>query len=160
MADPSSVAVRPVPSEATHVLRMTVLRPSQPPSEVVYPGDDDPRTVHFGAFLDGELVGIASLYAEARVDGSEPGWRLRGMATDPRARRRGVGRALLDACIGHVTAEGGGELWCNARLVAVSFYAAGGFEVVSERFEIPGIGPHVVMRRLLPAARSFASDRR
>ncbi len=72
------------------------------------------------------------------------------MATEPSLQRRGVGRALLTACIDHVTSQGGGELWANARLPAVDFYARAGFEVVSEQFDIPGIGPHVVMRLLLP----------
>jgi predicted GNAT family N-acyltransferase len=35
--------------------------------------------------------------------------------------------------------------WCNARQVAVNFYANVGFEVVSKEFDIPGIGPHYAM---------------
>jgi predicted GNAT family N-acyltransferase len=68
-------------------------------------------------------------------------------ATSGEARGKGVGRALLAACLEHVATEGGGEVWCNARAEALGFYAAAGFEVVGEEFEIPGIGPHRVMRR-------------
>jgi GNAT superfamily N-acetyltransferase len=71
------------------------------------------------------------------------------MATEPSARRRGVGAALLEACVDHVVAEAPGELWANARLGALDFYVRAGFDVVSDRFDIPGIGPHVVVRRLL-----------
>jgi GNAT superfamily N-acetyltransferase len=133
-------------------MRLQVLRPEEPPEAAIYPGDDAPTTRHFGAFAasDGRLVGIASLYAEPRLGGPTPGWRLRGMATDPSLRRQGVGNALLVACIDHVLAQGGGELWANARLPAVEFYTRAGFEVVSPEFDIPGIGPHVVVRRLLP----------
>jgi predicted GNAT family N-acyltransferase len=147
---PGTVAVRPVSAEETGPLRLQVLRPDQPPEAVVYPGDDAATSRHFGAWLDDRLVGIASLYAEPRAGGPRPGWRVRGMATEPAQRGRGVGRALLQACVDHVAAQEGGELWANARMVAVEFYARSGFEVVSDAFEIPGIGPHVVMRRLVP----------
>jgi ribosomal protein S18 acetylase RimI-like enzyme len=116
--------------------------------------------VHFAAY-DGEwLVGIASLYREDRPRAGTPhvGWRLRGMASIPEARRRGVGRRLLDACVEHVANAGGGELWCNARTPAAGFYAKAGFEVISEPFEIPGIGPHVVMRRFIPSQRSLEDE--
>lgn len=147
------VVVERISAEGTRRLRLEILRPDQPAESAVYPGDDDATTRHLRALLDGAVVGIASLYAEDRPGGPSPGWRLRGMATTPAARRRGVGRALLQACIGHVGGEGGGELWCNARTPAVDFYAAAGFEVVSEVFEIEGIGPHVVMRRDVPPPR-------
>ena len=149
-ARPNEVVVRPVTADETRPLRLQVLRPGQPAAAAVYPGDDQPTTRHFGAFAAGRLVGIASLYEEARADGPTPGWRLRAMATEPSARRRGVGAALLAACVDHVLAEGGGELWANARLGALAFYTGAGFDVVSDRFEIAGIGGHVVVRRLVP----------
>lgn len=144
----SPVSVRTVPATETRPLRHLVLRPGQSAESTVYPGDDDPDTRHFAAFVDGQLVGIASLYKEAR-EGADivPGWRLRGMATSGEARGKGVGRALLAACLEHVAAAGGGEVWCNARAEALGFYAAAGFELLGEEFEIPGIGPHRVMRR-------------
>lgn len=141
--------VRAVASSETRPLRELVLRPRRPPADSVYPGDDDPTTVHLAAYSDGRLVGIASLYREDRTGGdpSTPGWRLRGMASAPDLRGTGIGRALLRRSLDHVARSGGGELWCNARTPVASFYAKHGFEVVSEPFDIPGIGPHVVMRR-------------
>ena len=141
--------VRTIPAAETRPLRAQVLRPGRPAAESVYPGDDDVTSAHLAAYSGGRLVGIASLYREDRVgaDAGTPGWRLRGMASAPEARGRGVGRALLAACVEHVARLGGGELWCNARTPAAAFYARAGFEVVSDTFEIAGIGPHVVMRR-------------
>ncbi len=49
-----------------------------------------------------------------------------------------------------VADAGGTELWCNARMAAVGFYRRAGFEVVSEEFDVPGIGAHVVMTRPVP----------
>ncbi len=138
-----------VSAEDIRPLRHRVLRPGQAFLETRYPGDD--AGVHFGAFDGDRLVGIASLYEEDRVDGPAGGWRLRGMATDPDVRGAGYGAALLVACVEQVAGAGGTELWCNARMVAVGFYRKGGFEVVSEEFDVPGIGPHVVMTRLVAA---------
>jgi GNAT superfamily N-acetyltransferase len=158
------VIVRPVSAAATRPLRLDVLRPGRPPADAAYPGDDDPTTVHFAAVVaeaaeaagGAPVLGIASLYAEPRPGGPTPAWRLRGMATHPDVRGAGVGAALLTACIDHVAAHGGGELWCNARLPASGFYARFGFEVVGERFEIEGIGPHEVMRRSIAPAPAVA----
>ncbi len=122
-----------------------MLRPGQPFLETRYPGDD--AGVHYGAFDGDQLVGIASLYEEDRADGSAGGWRLRGMATDAAVRGAGFGAALLAHCLEHVAGAGGTELWCNARMAAVGFYRRAGFEVLSDEFDVPGIGPHVVMAR-------------
>ena len=140
--------IRQVSAEEIRPLRHRILRPGQAYEETAYPGDDLPDTVHLGAFDGDRLVGIASLYREGREG---PGWRLRGMATDDTVRGAGFGGALLAACMDHVAAAGGGELWCNARMVAVGFYRRAGFEVLSEEFDVPGIGAHVVMARAVPA---------
>lgn len=138
--------IRRVSAEDVRPLRHAVLRPGQAFEETAYPGDD--AGVHLGAFDGaGRLVGIASLYREDRPDGPPGGWRLRGMATDAGVRGAGFGAAVLAASIDHVAGEGGTELWCNARLPAVDFYRRAGFEVVSDEFDVPGIGLHVVMAR-------------
>jgi len=150
--------IRLVTAEEVRPIRHRVLRPEQPFDSTVYEGDDLAETVHLGAFdeeaaggdrlLGPRLVGIASLYHEPRPGpGSVDGWRLRGMASVPEAQGRGFGMALLIACGDHVAGAGGAELWCNARRTAIGFYRRGGFEVMGEEFEVPGIGPHVVMVR-------------
>ena len=140
--------IRPVTAEEVRPLRHRVLRPGQAFEETVYPGDD--AGVHLGAFSEDHLVGIASLYREDRAGGRAGGWRLRGMATDAGVRGSGFGAALLAGCLEYVAGAGGSELWCNARMVAVGFYRRAGFEVVSEEFDVPGIGPHVVMVTAVP----------
>ena len=141
-----STLIRRITAEQVRSVRHRVLRPGQPFESSVYPGDDLPTTVHLGAFAGDELVGIASLYHEPRA-GTADGWRLRGMATVPEVRGQGLGAALLDACLDHAGTAGDAEVWCNARMVAVGFYERAGFEVLSDQFDVPGIGPHVVMAR-------------
>ncbi len=52
--------VRAVSADDVRPLRHSVLRPEQSWRETAYPGDDDPATVHLGAFEDGRLVGIVT----------------------------------------------------------------------------------------------------
>jgi len=142
--------VRPISPEETHPLRHAVLRPRQPLSAMVYPNDDGAETLHVGAFVDGALVGIASIYREGRPGRAEPhAWRLRGMVTTPDARRTGCGRAMLDALLAHARANNGRILWCNGRVTAAQFYFALGFAQEGEPFELPGIGPHLLMHRAI-----------
>jgi GNAT superfamily N-acetyltransferase len=153
--------IRPIPAADTRPLRQAVLRPGKTLEELVYPGDDDPRGVHLGAYDDaGRLVGIASVFPDVaphHLAGTipnaafDPGaaFRLRGMATLPEVRGAGHGRQLLEACFDHVREQGGTYLWCNARVNAAGFYEAMGLKAFGDAFEIDLIGPHYVMGRAL-----------
>lgn len=153
--------VERISARQTHPLRMQVLRPGYPEDAALFPGDDDPDTLHVGALLDDQVVAIASLYRESRP-ADAPGtseraedhdagttWRLRGMATEPALRRRGAGAAALRACERHAAEQGGTLLWCNARTEAVPFYQVNGWALLGEEFDIPTVGPHFVMEKRL-----------
>ena len=73
-------------------------------------------------------------------------WRIRGMATLPMKRGQGHGARLLGAILAHIKAKGGDLIWCNARVVALGYYEKFGFRREGDAFEIPGAGPHYVMR--------------
>jgi GNAT superfamily N-acetyltransferase len=128
---------------ALHDLRLRVLRPGRPPEAAVFPGDEDPATVHLGAFDEaGQCLGIATLVRNK-------GLQLRGMAVEPAVRGTGVGAAVLEAVHRTAVEEGFSDLWCNARVSAVGFYEKGGWTREGEQFEIPDVGPHYVMHRRL-----------
>ena len=147
---PPMTDLREITAEETHSLRHAILRQNQPIAACAYPGDDDPQTAHFGAYMNGDLVGIASLYREDLPDApSVEAWRLRGMATVEAVRGQGHGRRLLRACIDRAASERGEVVWCNARASACAFYAREGFSVEGEEFELPQIGPHFLMKKLL-----------
>lgn len=159
----TAVRIARVPAAQLRPLRSEVLRPGTPPEALVYDGDDARDTLHVAAIdADERIVGIASLCREAARDEPLPvdAWRLRGMATSAAVRGSGLGAQLLTACFAHVRAHGGGLLWCNAREVALGFYEKLGLETVGDRFDIAGIGPHFVMRRLLPRLRIESGARR
>lgn len=140
--------IRPITEHQTRPLRHEILRPHQPISALAYRGDDAPDTLHVGAFSDGKLIGVASVYREPMPASNDPGaWRLRGMAVTPALQRTGIGHALFDACVAHCRKHGGTMLWFNARTPAIEFYRAMGCEVRGDEFELPDIGPHVVMWR-------------
>jgi predicted GNAT family N-acyltransferase len=141
------VTIEPVTAEQVRPLRHAVLRPHQSPEELVYPGDDAPRTLHVAATgTGGEIVGVATISQEPHPRAPRAGdWRVRGMATVPEVRGRRVGAGLLQACVEHARAQGGARVWCTARTTAAGFYTGQGFVVEGDEFELPGIGLHVLM---------------
>jgi GNAT superfamily N-acetyltransferase len=125
--------IRPITAAETRLLRHSVLRPHQTLEQLVFPGDDAPDSLHVGAFMDGELVGIASVSRDPLPGESDArAWRLRGMATVEKVRGMGCGRALVEACVAHASIQGGTLLWCNGRTSAMGFYRALGFERVEK----------------------------
>lgn len=150
-----------VPAHMTWELRHAVLRPHETIAQLALPDDDAPATGTFAAIdEDGAVVGasrVAPGEPPRSVDEHAPAgtqsWRLRGMATRADLRNLGIGRVVLDRAVQHVAEHGGGLLWCNARVPAVSLYRRAGFAVHGEQWHDPEIGPHVVMWRTVePAA--------
>ena len=143
------ITVRSIDVRTARQLRHQLLRPHQEPWEIVFDGDDAVDTLHVGAFDEDSLVGIASVMREAPPwdEIADRAWRLRGMATLPEVRGQGYGGALLERCLAHAIEQGGGLAWCTSRVPAAGFYRRFGFESEGDVFEIPPIGPHVLMRR-------------
>ncbi len=116
-------------------LRWRVLRPGRPRQSAIF--DGDAQAVHHGLWRDTQLMVVLSLFPTPLEHGGMlyP-QQLRGMATAPSAQGQGLGSILLR------TVQGGGPLWCNARLRARSFYARAGWRPIGAEFEIPKVGPH------------------
>jgi GNAT superfamily N-acetyltransferase len=142
------VEIRPADLADVREIRHRVLRPHERPEELVYEQDDAADALHLGAFEDGRLVAIASITREPPPGSTDPAsWRVRGMATLPEARGRGIGSELLRRCVGHARRHAASSVWCNGRVGAQAFYERHGFAVIRGPFDIPGIGPHVELRR-------------
>jgi ribosomal protein S18 acetylase RimI-like enzyme len=151
------VVVARVPPQVTYPLRQRVLRPGRPVNAARLDVDDDPRTATLAARTPtGEVVGTTIVYPEPCpwLPDRPHAWRLRGMATEPGLRSRGVGRRVLDAALDHITSAGGELVWCNARVPAQGFYERAGFTTHGEPWVDPEIGPHIAMWRdlRLPAS--------
>ena len=132
-----------MPVEQTRALRQQILRPHQ--SEAELASHEPPDSYAVGAFEGDELVAVGLVGWEG-----EPGeWRVRGMATQPAMRGRGAGTAVLGALLDHARRQGARAVWCQVRTPARRLYERAGFAVESEEFELPEIGPHLLMRLTL-----------
>jgi S-adenosylmethionine:tRNA ribosyltransferase-isomerase len=110
-----------------------------------FPHDEDETTLHFGVVENDNIVSIASLYKENYKETEGNGYRLRGMATEKNYQNKGYGNAVLNYLIEKVKELNGAYIWCNARSTAINFYLKNNFEIISDEFDMPDIGPHFVM---------------
>jgi len=139
--------IRPATFEEILNLRHEVLRAGRPLESAYYPGDEAGAGAHWGAWSGGELASCVSLYS---VEG--PSIQLRGAATAPHWRNQGIGEALMRAAIAAWWSDPSAprDLWCNARVAAITLYERLGFVAEGERFEFPQVGPHQRMRWVAP----------
>jgi predicted GNAT family N-acyltransferase len=146
--DLNNLIIRTATLEEILPLREAVLirgtgRPSQ------FPNDTETTTVHFCANLGGAIVCCAT-FLVSEWEG-RPAYQLRGMATETSVRGRGIGARLLAFAEEYLMTHSRIRiLWCNARSRAVPFYKKQGWDVVSDEFDVPNVGPHVKMRKRLP----------
>jgi ribosomal protein S18 acetylase RimI-like enzyme len=149
------VIVELVEGEVTRELRRAVLRPSWPVGSAMH-GDGQRGVLHLAARDEpgAEVLGACVLFPAPYPlhPERERAWQLRGMATAPHARGRGVGSAVLAEAGRQVTERGGALLWCQARENAITFYARHGFLGEGERFVHAETGiVHLHMWREPPA---------
>ena len=140
------MVIRSITSGEARTVRLPVQREGLPPDSAILDRDDDPATLHFGAFDGARLIGVATFFPESCP--LQPGlsaWRLRGMATLADMRGKGAGCALIAEGVRVALASGATLMWCNARVSARGFYEKLNFAAVGERFELPVGGPHYVM---------------
>ncbi len=135
-----------IDAEKIRPLRHSELRQGQPFSTTSYLLDNDKNTFHMACMFNDQVVTCATFYPEEteKITSDNP-YRLRGMATDANFRRKGFGRELMEASFQKLKLFKADILWCNARLVAISFYKSLGFKIIGEIFDIKDIGPHYYM---------------
>lgn len=129
--------------ERTRRLRRQILRPHQ--SEAELASHEPAGAYAVGSFQGDELVAVGLIGRE----GQAGEWRIRGMATQEAARGRGHGSAVLAALLEHALEQEATAVWCQVRVPARGLYERAGFQAESEEFELPDIGPHLLMRKRL-----------
>jgi GNAT superfamily N-acetyltransferase len=135
--------IKEISASETLPLRSAVLRNNLPYQECIFPTDNS--GFHLGAFKGAELVSIATFFPEDYAGMGIGGYRLRGMATLSAEQGKGYGAVLIKFALEKLILTGASYLWCNARASAVGFYQKLGFEIISDKFDVPGIGPHYNM---------------
>ena len=143
-------SVKQISSQQTYAVRQPVLRPGKPIDSCIFDGDDLPQTVHFGVYDSDNLLGIVSVFRVSHPDFTNTNqYQLRGMAVLPTHQKKGLGDLLLEAAENYIKQQDADLIWFNAREVAVGFYNKAGYTISGELFEIPTVGPHYVMFKLI-----------
>ncbi|WP_316817490.1 GNAT family N-acetyltransferase [Pedobacter nyackensis] len=130
-------------------LRNRVLRNNAGIDKSIFPTDGNDGNFHLGRFIGHKIVSVATFYPEDCVEIGDGGFRLRGMATDPDFSGNGYGAELIKFAINELRSVNASYIWCHARSSAVGFYKKLGFEVISDEFEVQGIGPHFKMSKAI-----------
>lgn len=137
--------VKFVPLELTLGLRSKILRNGKPLEECIFPTDQTEGVFHLAYYENDEITTVATFYPQNLPEKQGFGYQLRGMATDTSFNGKGFGTALLKFAIVYIKETTASYLWCNARSSAVKFYEKLGFELISDEFQIEGVGPHYKM---------------
>ncbi|TCC98616.1 GNAT family N-acetyltransferase [Pedobacter hiemivivus] len=130
-------------------LRNLVLRNNAGLDKCIFPTDETEGNFHLGCFVEDRLASIATFFPEDCEGRGAGGFRLRGMATDPAFSGKGCGSDLIKFAINELRSANASYIWCHARSSAVGFYEKLGFEVISEEYEVPEIGPHFNMIKII-----------
>jgi ribosomal protein S18 acetylase RimI-like enzyme len=131
-------------------LRNEVLWPHKSFEQCVLETDHLPSTFHFGVKVDGLTVATVTLQQEKnqRLQ-QEKQYRLRAMAVREGYRGQGFGDAIVEVGLNHLRELGVEVVWCDARVAALNFYRRLHFNELEEEYEIPIIGMHRFMWKVL-----------
>lgn len=141
-----SFNIKTVEAREIYPLRQSLLRQGMPSCSVAFEGDGEPYSLHAAFYIEGELVGCASLIRrKSPLFDIDRQYQLRGMAVKKEYQGQGIGKALLQYCEFLCLNRAVTFLWCNARISAKGFYAKNGFAETGEVFYIAPICDHIVM---------------
>lgn len=148
--------------EEIQQLRNEVLWPHKTFENCILETDRLSTTFHFGVQIDGLAVATVTFQKEntdkLKQDSSkgvsqgalqENQYRLRAMAVREGCRGQGFGDAIVEAGVNHLRELGVEVVWCDARVAALNFYRRLQFEEFEEEYEIPIIGLHRFMWKVL-----------
>ncbi|CUI71000.1 GNAT family N-acetyltransferase [Cognatishimia activa] len=120
-----NLTIKRISDAETLPLRHKVLWPNHPIEQSKVEGDE--TASHFGGFLDGGLVCVASLF-------EDDGIRLRKFATDPDYQGQGFGSEMLAYLLERAKETDATFFWFDARESALPFYERNGFKPEGPRF--------------------------
>ena len=140
-----------IPFRDALALRRGVLRPEAPSDDAtIYDEELEGTAATYGVVVDQVPVAIGTVMPDGYPPNPGPGdWRIRGMATNPDFRGRGLGALVLSALVAHAIDRDGTLAWCNARVSAAAFYEGSGFVRRGDIFNTAGDRPHLLMDRPL-----------
>ena len=136
--------------EEIQQLRNEVLWPHKTFENCILETDRLSTTFHFGIQEDGLTVATVTIQQE-KTDKlqQEKQYRLRAMAVREGYRGQGFGEAIVESGLSHLRELGVEVVWCDARVAALNFYRRLQFEELEEEYDIPIIGLHRFMWKVL-----------
>ena len=142
--------LKKITASETYSVRLPVLRKGKSVESCQFDGDHLATTIHFGLYLNQELVGIVSLFQKSNpLFPEKKQFQIRGMAVLDDFQKKGIGEKLVQTVINFAKEKEVKVIWFNARKNAVPFYEKLDFHIHGTAFEIEGIGTHYVMYQLL-----------
>ena len=136
--------------EEIQQLRTEVLWPHKTFENCILETDHFPSTFHFGVKVEGHTVATFTLQQESSCKlPQEKQYRLRAMAVREGYRGQGFGDAIVEEGLKYLKELGIEVVWCDARIAALNFYRRLQFEELEEEYEIPIIGLHRFMWKVL-----------
>jgi GNAT superfamily N-acetyltransferase len=144
--------VERIPVELTRELRHKVLWPhiEHTVDCRIATEESTPGVFHLATFDGTAIVSVGTFFPmQTEKLNQAQQYRLRAMATLPEYEGKGCGRMLLHYAFNELRQQGVEVLWCDARIKAIGFYQNLGFELIDEIYEVPKIGPHKFMWKLL-----------
>ena len=139
----TNIQFKQIKAAATYTVRHPVLRKGLSLSSCAFDSDEDNSTIHLGAYIENKAIGVLTLLTNNRDV------QLRGMAVLEHFQGQGIGKQLVAHAEQHVRLQNISTVWMNARLIAVPFYEACGYQKQGETFELPYGGTHYYMLKNL-----------
>jgi ribosomal protein S18 acetylase RimI-like enzyme len=146
----SNVQAKMLQPEEIQQLRNEVLWPHKTFENCILDTDRLSTTFHFGVQLNDLTVATVTFQQESSSKlPQEKQYRLRAMAVLQGCRGLGFGDTIVEAGLKHLSELGIEVVWCDARVAALNFYRRLQFEELEEEYEIPIIGKHRFMWKVL-----------
>ncbi len=136
--------IQKITPEETYPLRLQILKTCDN-YKFKYDADFDNKTLHLGAFLNQENVGIVSLMENKHPYFNGKQIQLRGMAVSIKMQGQKTGSKLIKSFIIESEKRKVNLIWCNARDYSVVFYQKHGFKIKGDKFFIDNVCDHYLM---------------
>jgi len=156
------IEVKIVNSTDLQKIRFEVLWPHlNSENEAVIDIDFSTGSLHLAGILDGEVVGVASLFVQAcdrypLMFRGKRVYRLRAMGVKTDLQKSGIGAAIINEASSLCSERGFDVIWCDARIVALGFYSRMGFDFACDSegnecdaYQVRNIGLHKMMYKYI-----------
>ncbi|QDO92713.1 GNAT family N-acetyltransferase [Formosa sediminum] len=139
-----------ITAEETYGVRHPVLRPGRPIEDCEFENDTHKDTFHLGLYVNSLLIGVVTfMKASKDIFEHKDQYQLRGMAVLEAYQGLQYGKLLVEKGEGIVKEKNGKIIWFNAREVALKFYTKCGYKIIGDAFNIPKVGTHYMMFKIL-----------